>query len=86
MFDVGPTGGKTNDSKPPDIYNFDEDSSDALSPLQPASRQSPSSTAASPRESGVTEATSTSSNLNSPIQVHQYLEPLQFIFLAIYLI
>ncbi|XP_035510327.1 myocardin-related transcription factor B isoform X3 [Morone saxatilis] len=59
-------GDKANYSKPPDIYNFDEDSSDALSPQLPASQQSPSS--ASPRESGGTEATSTSSNLNSPIQ------------------
>ncbi|XP_070778967.1 myocardin-related transcription factor B [Enoplosus armatus] len=61
-------GGKTDNSKPPDIYNFDEDSSDALSPQQPASQQSPSSTSISPRESGGTEATSTSSNVNSPIQ------------------
>ncbi|XP_076609726.1 myocardin-related transcription factor B isoform X1 [Chaetodon auriga] len=61
-------GDKANYSKLPDIYNFDEDSSDALSPQQPASQQSPSSTSASPRESGGTEATSTSSNLDSPIQ------------------
>ncbi|XP_070838176.1 myocardin-related transcription factor B isoform X1 [Chaetodon trifascialis] len=61
-------GDKANYSKLPDIYSFDEDSSDALSPQQPASQQSPSSTSASPRESGGTEATSTSSNLDSPIQ------------------
>ncbi|XP_038559325.1 myocardin-related transcription factor B isoform X2 [Micropterus salmoides] len=61
-------GGKANSSKPPDIYNFDEDSSDVLSTQQPASQQSPSSTSASPRESGGTVTTSTSSNLNSPIQ------------------
>ncbi|XP_078125651.1 myocardin-related transcription factor B isoform X1 [Sander vitreus] len=56
--DVGPTGGEANCSKPPDIYNFDEDSDDALSPQQPASQKSPRSTSASPRESGGTEATS----------------------------
>ncbi|KAI3359166.1 hypothetical protein L3Q82_002699 [Scortum barcoo] len=61
-------GSQTNSLKPPDIYNFDEDSSDALSPQQLAGQQSPSSTSASPRESGGTDATSTSSNLNSPIQ------------------
>ncbi|XP_049926035.1 myocardin-related transcription factor B isoform X1 [Epinephelus moara] len=61
-------GEESKRSKPPDIYNFDEDSSDVLSPQQPASQQSPSSTSASPRESGATETTSTSSNLNSPIQ------------------
>ncbi|XP_044036472.1 myocardin-related transcription factor B isoform X1 [Siniperca chuatsi] len=61
-------GGKANYSKPTDIYNFDEDSGDALSPQQPASQQCPSSTSASPTESGGTEATSTSFNLNSPIQ------------------
>ncbi|XP_078125655.1 myocardin-related transcription factor B isoform X5 [Sander vitreus] len=51
-------GGEANCSKPPDIYNFDEDSDDALSPQQPASQKSPRSTSASPRESGGTEATS----------------------------
>ncbi len=75
MFDVHPTGVKANSTKPPDIYSFDEDSSDALSPPQPASQQSPSSTSASPKESGGPEATSVSSNLKSPPQVHQYLEP-----------
>lgn len=70
MFDAGPTGDKVNSSKPPDIYSFDEDSSDALSPQQPAGQQSPSSRSASPRESGGNEATSASSKLNSPIQVH----------------
>ncbi|XP_078125654.1 myocardin-related transcription factor B isoform X4 [Sander vitreus] len=58
LQDVGPTGGEANCSKPPDIYNFDEDSDDALSPQQPASQKSPRSTSASPRESGGTEATS----------------------------
>ncbi|XP_008302596.1 MKL/myocardin-like protein 2 isoform X2 [Stegastes partitus] len=64
-------GGDTDGSKTPDVsdvYNFDEDSSDALSPQLPASQQSPSSTSASPRESGGTEATSSSSNLHTPIQ------------------
>lgn len=65
MFDAGPTGDKVNSSKPPDIYSFDEDSSDALSP---------SSTSASPGEN---ETTSSSSKLNSPIQVH--FELLHFI-------
>ncbi|XP_068584191.1 myocardin-related transcription factor B isoform X1 [Cebidichthys violaceus] len=59
-------GGEANGSKPPDIFNFDEDSSDALSPQRPASQKSPSST--SQKESGGTEATSASSYLNSPIQ------------------
>ncbi|XP_070703834.1 myocardin-related transcription factor B [Pempheris klunzingeri] len=61
-------GAKKTYSKSPDIYSFDEDSSEALSPQQPASHQSPSSTAASPRESGGSEAASTSPQLNSPIQ------------------
>lgn len=79
VFDAGPTGDKANDSKPPDIYSFDEDSSDALSPQQPACQHSPGSTSASPRESGRNEATSTSSKINSPMQVQPHLEPLQFI-------
>ncbi|XP_029292652.1 myocardin-related transcription factor B isoform X2 [Cottoperca gobio] len=66
--DAGPTGGEVNDSKPTDVYNFDEDSGDALSPQQPAVQKSPGSTSASPRGSAGTEATSTSSDLNSPIQ------------------
>ncbi|XP_069571636.1 myocardin-related transcription factor B isoform X2 [Brachyistius frenatus] len=61
-------GGKENPSETPDVYNFDEDSSDALSPQHPARQQSPSSTSASPRESGGTEATSTSSDVNTPMQ------------------
>lgn len=82
MSVAGPTDDKANYSKLSDIYNFNEDSSDALSPQQPASQQSPSSTSASPRESGGTEAASTSSNLDSPIQVHQCLQQLQFIKLS----
>ncbi|XP_063759980.1 myocardin-related transcription factor B isoform X2 [Eleginops maclovinus] len=61
--------GEVTSSKPTDIYNFDEDSSDALSPPKPASQKSPNSTFTSPKESGGTEATSPSSNLNSPIQL-----------------
>ncbi|CAJ1076044.1 myocardin-related transcription factor B isoform X1 [Xyrichtys novacula] len=57
-------GGQTN--KQPDIYSFDEDSSDSSSPKQPASHQSPSCT--SPRESEGTEATSYPSQMNSPVQ------------------
>ncbi|XP_032394122.1 myocardin-related transcription factor B isoform X2 [Etheostoma spectabile] len=56
--DVGPTGGDANCSKPPDIYNFDEDNGDVLSPQQPANQKSPRSTSASPRESGGNDATS----------------------------
>uniref|UniRef100_A0A3P8SUZ5 Myocardin related transcription factor Bb n=1 Tax=Amphiprion percula TaxID=161767 RepID=A0A3P8SUZ5_AMPPE len=64
-------GDNTDSSKSPvvpDVYDFDEDSSDALSPQLPASQQSPSSTLASSRESGGTEAASNSSNLHTPIQ------------------
>ncbi|KAL6102596.1 mrtfb [Pungitius sinensis] len=56
-------GGEANGSKPADIFSFDEDSRDALSPRQPASQKYLSST--SQRGS---EATSTSSYLNSRIQ------------------
>uniref|UniRef100_A0A7N6AWN2 SAP domain-containing protein n=1 Tax=Anabas testudineus TaxID=64144 RepID=A0A7N6AWN2_ANATE len=55
-------GDKANYPKTPDVYKFDEDNSDALSPEQPASWETPSSTSASPRESGGTEADSTSSH------------------------
>ncbi|XP_054464015.1 myocardin-related transcription factor B isoform X2 [Anoplopoma fimbria] len=60
------SGGEADRSKPIDIFHFDEDSSDALSPHRPASQKSPSST--SQRESERTEATSTSSYLNCPIK------------------
>uniref|UniRef100_A0A3Q3GEW1 Phosphatase and actin regulator n=1 Tax=Labrus bergylta TaxID=56723 RepID=A0A3Q3GEW1_9LABR len=43
-------GGET--KKQQDVYNFDEESSDALSPKQPDSQQSPRSTSTSPREPG----------------------------------
>ncbi|XP_034750605.1 myocardin-related transcription factor B isoform X3 [Etheostoma cragini] len=56
--DAGPKGGDANCSKPPDIYNFDEDNGDVLSPQQPANQKSPRSTSASPRESGGNDATS----------------------------
>ncbi|KAK2833241.1 hypothetical protein Q5P01_017130 [Channa striata] len=62
------TGGKTNVPKAPDVYTFNEDSSDALSPEQLPSRETSSSTATSPEEAGATEAISTSSLGNSPIQ------------------
>lgn len=78
MFDVGLIGDKANYSKTPDVYSFDEDSSDTLSPEQPSNQETPSSTLAS-RESGGTEATSSSTQLNSPIQVNQYPQPLQFL-------
>uniref|UniRef100_A0A3Q3WNV4 Phosphatase and actin regulator n=1 Tax=Mola mola TaxID=94237 RepID=A0A3Q3WNV4_MOLML len=58
-----------NHSKPPttpDIYSFDEDSSDALSPQQPSSQQSPSSISASPRESGGNAPP----KMNSPMQIN----------------
>ncbi|TNN79547.1 MKL/myocardin-like protein 2 [Liparis tanakae] len=57
-------GGEENRSKPPDIFNFGEESSEALSPQRQPARKT------SPRESGGTEATSTSTSsfLNSPIQ------------------
>ncbi|KAM8845507.1 myocardin-related transcription factor B isoform 2-T2 [Spinachia spinachia] len=59
-------GGDANGSKPPDIFCFDEDSGDAVSPQQPASQKYLGSTAR--RGSGGTEATSTSSYLKSRIQ------------------
>ncbi|XP_035472318.2 myocardin-related transcription factor B isoform X3 [Scophthalmus maximus] len=59
-------GSKANYSKAPDVYSFDEeDSSEALSPEQPSSQETPSSTSTSLRE---TEATAPSSQLNSPVQ------------------
>ncbi|XP_044187230.1 myocardin-related transcription factor B isoform X3 [Thunnus albacares] len=61
-------GDKPNYPKTPDVYNFDEDSSGALSPEQTPSQESPSSSSASVRESGGTEASSIPSNLNSSIQ------------------
>nr|XP_020466182.1 MKL/myocardin-like protein 2 isoform X3 [Monopterus albus] len=61
-------GYKAHSCKTPDVYKFDEDSSDALSPEQPASQETPSFTSACVREPGGTEATSTSSQLNSPVQ------------------
>lgn len=83
MFEAGPTDDKANESKPADIYGFDEDSSDALSPQQPASQKSPSTSSGSPRESGGNEATSASSKINSPTQVQPYLESLPFIINAL---
>lgn len=73
---AGPTGGKADSKTPPvsDVYNFDEDSSDALSLQQPKSQQSPCSTLASPPESGGAEAAYSTSNLNTPTQVRPYVE------------
>lgn len=79
MCNAGLLGDKANYPKAPDVYKFDEDNNAALSPEQPASWETPSSTSASPRESGGTEADSTSSQFNSPIQVRQNPELLQFI-------
>ncbi|KAF7647000.1 hypothetical protein LDENG_00179280 [Lucifuga dentata] len=59
---------KVNKPKTLDVYNFDEDSSDALSPDKPSSQESHSSRSASPKESAGAEATPTSSHLNSPVQ------------------
>ncbi|KAM9844277.1 myocardin-related transcription factor B [Aulostomus maculatus] len=51
-------GNKTNCPETPDVYNFDEDSSDALSPELPLSQPSPRARSASPRESGGSEPAS----------------------------
>ncbi|XP_058508956.1 myocardin-related transcription factor B isoform X2 [Solea solea] len=56
-------GDKANHSKAADVYSFDEDSADALSPEQPFSQETPGSTSAS-----LIESTSFSSQLNSPTQ------------------
>lgn len=83
MFDVGLIGSKANYSKAPDVYSFDEeDSSEALSPEQPSSQETPSSTSTSLRE---TEATAPSSQLNSPVQVNQNREPFQSLKHAFYI-
>ncbi|XP_029364195.1 myocardin-related transcription factor B isoform X3 [Echeneis naucrates] len=58
-------GDKTNRSKTADIYSFDEDSSDALSPEQPSNQETPNS---SLKESAGTEAISACGHLNSPKQ------------------
>lgn len=79
MCNVGLLGDKANYPKAPDIYKFDKDNNAALSPEQPASWETPSSTSTSPREYGGTEADCTSSQFNSPIQVRQYLKLSQFI-------
>lgn len=74
MCDAGLVADKASYSMTPDVYKFDEDNSDALSPEQPASQETTGSISDSPRESGGSEADSTSSQLNSSIQVHHYLE------------
>ena len=77
MFDVGLTGEKSNYSKAADVYSFDEDSSEALSPEQPPGQETPVCTSTSVRESAGTEAASSSSQLNSAVQVN--LQPLQIL-------
>ncbi|CAK6971207.1 myocardin-related transcription factor B isoform X2 [Scomber scombrus] len=61
-------GDEANYPKTPDVYNFDEDSSGALTPEQTHIQESPSSSSSSLRESGGTETSSVSSELNSSIQ------------------
>ncbi|XP_034448803.1 myocardin-related transcription factor B isoform X2 [Hippoglossus hippoglossus] len=61
-------GEESNHSKAADVYSFDEDSSEALSPEQPSSQETPVSTSTSVRESAGTEAASSSSQLNSAVQ------------------
>uniref|UniRef100_A0A3B5LRG1 Myocardin related transcription factor Bb n=1 Tax=Xiphophorus couchianus TaxID=32473 RepID=A0A3B5LRG1_9TELE len=56
----------------PDVYSFDEDSSDALSPQQANSQLSPSQTLPSPRESRETEVSYASSDFSPPPQVQKY--------------
>lgn len=48
----------------PDVYNFDEDSSEACSPVNPCGQPSPSSASASPQQSGGNDTPSS----NSPVQ------------------
>ncbi|KAJ8413629.1 hypothetical protein AAFF_G00081360 [Aldrovandia affinis] len=64
--------GQVNFPKTLDVYTFDEDSSDAFSPEQPASQESQSS-AASPGESKLTEASSPLPN--STLQYYPLLSP-----------
>ncbi|XP_046895125.1 myocardin-related transcription factor B isoform X2 [Hypomesus transpacificus] len=59
--------GEEKHPKTPDVYNFEEDSSDTLSPEQPASQESQSSSA-SPREPRGTEAPSTSPPTSCALQ------------------
>lgn len=73
-------GDKVTYPKAPDVYRFDKDNNAALSPEQPASWETPSSTSASPSESGGSEADSNSSQFNSPVQVRQYLQLLWSIY------
>ncbi|KAM4598755.1 myocardin-related transcription factor B [Polymixia lowei] len=62
---------QVNCSKVLDVYNFDEDSSEAVSPEQPSSQLSQSSCTTSPKEAGGAEALSTSPQINSPMQLSQ---------------
>ena len=65
---VDPADGEEKHPKTPDVYNFEEDSSDTLSPEQPASQDSQSSSA-SPRDPRGTEAPSTSPPTSCALQV-----------------
>lgn len=53
----------------PDVYSFDEDSGDALSPQQPNSQPSPSQSSPSQKESRKTEVTYASSDFCRPAQL-----------------
>ncbi|XP_060946265.1 myocardin-related transcription factor B [Limanda limanda] len=59
---------KSNSSKAADVYSFDEDSSEALSPEQPSSQETPVCTPTSGGGSAGTEAASSSSQLHSGVQ------------------
>ncbi|XP_043955424.1 myocardin-related transcription factor B isoform X2 [Gambusia affinis] len=59
----------SNTAHVPDVYSFDEDSSDALSPQQANSQLSPSQTLPSPRKSRETEVSYASSDVSPPPQL-----------------
>lgn len=65
-----------------DVYNFDEDSSDAFSPQRPASQHSPSSTSASPRES---EEATLMLKTTIQVQQHQYQTTKNLGYLSCYI-
>uniref|UniRef100_A0A8C6LHQ1 Phosphatase and actin regulator n=1 Tax=Nothobranchius furzeri TaxID=105023 RepID=A0A8C6LHQ1_NOTFU len=62
-------GGRSEAPHVPDVYSFDEDSSDASVPQLSNSQLSPCSTLSSPKDSGWTDCSS--SNSNTPTQVQQ---------------
>lgn len=61
-------------SDTPDVYSFDEDSGDVLSPQQPNSQPSPSQSSPSLKDSRETEVTYDSSDFCRPPQVQKYLQ------------